>query len=416
TMRLLIASVVSAVALLLVIPRILSGAFLSRWSDTLRWGGIGTVAMTFITLVATLGLEVLHRESGVGIEGLDVSVIVLVAVILAFAAVVAAALAVMSGPRDGQRPDWLSLPDQQRGYLILGAQALAATAWLHKFLCDPELAFFGLRSVWPYVVMAIAFLSVGITTWAQRRRDRVMEAWMERTALFLPLIPVLGFWLSSAYAVTTKGAEWSWTFFGGTASYQGLLVVATLYYGIVSAIRGRLLPRVAAIVLANIALWVTLTQMPGWDFLRHPQAWLIPPAVCVLAILHWYRRELDPAWAKSARYGATLTIYVASTADMLLADLGRNLWGPIILVSLALCGVLLGVAMRIKPFLYLGTAFVFLGVVSMVYHAGQAIDAVWPWWVFGISSGLLILVALAGIEKNKPALQGLLARLAKWEA
>ena len=176
------------------------------------------------------------------------------------------------------------------------------------------------------------------------------------------------------------------------------------------------LPRIATVVLANAALWVTLTQVPGWDFITHPQAWLIPPAVCVLLIAHLQRDRLDPAMGSAIRYACTLMIYLSSTADMLLSEIGRSLWGPVILVLLALAGMALGVVLRVKPFLYLGTIFVFLGVTSMVWHSTQAIDAVWPWWAFGITTGLLLLTGLAMIEKHRPRLNQWANQLASWES
>lgn len=100
---------------------------------------------------------------------------------------------------------------------------------------------------------------------------------------------------------------------------------------------------------------------------------------------------------------------------MLIADVGETLSGPIVLVSLALAGTLAGVILRIKPFLYLGSTFVFIGVTSMVWHAQRAIDQTWPWWAFGISVGLLLLGGLMAIEKNRPQLRRYVQKLEAWE-
>jgi hypothetical protein len=262
--------------------------------------------------------------------------------------------------------------------------------------------------------MVLAFVSVGFTQWAFRRGDRVLADTMKRTAMFLPMVPVVGFWLSGSYATFFESQEWSWTFYRGATSYQGLLLVGAIYYGVVSVIWKNGFPRVATVVLANVGLWVMLTQTPGWHFVSHPQAWLIPPAVCVLFIAYLQRNELDAKVGSSIRYASTLVIYLSSTADMLMGEIGTSLWGPIVLIAVALAGTLAGVAMRVKPFLYLGTIFTFLGVVSMVWHAGQAIDAVWPWWVFGITTGLILLTILAGIEKHRDQLQRWSDRLATW--
>ena len=90
---------------------------------------------------------------------------------------------------------------------------------------------------------------------------------------------------------------------------------------------------------------------------------------------------------------------------MLIQGVGSTMIGPVILIVLALAGAAAGVALRVRPFLYLGVTFVFIGVTSMVWHAQQQIDAVWPWWVFGITTGVLLMIALMAIEKNKPRLK-----------
>ena len=73
-----------------------------------------------------------------------------------------------------------------------------------------------------------------------------------------------------------------------------------------------------------------------------------------------------------------------------------------------------GVVLRVRPFLYLGAIFVFTGVTSMVWHAQRSIDAVWPWWVFGISTGVCLLAGLMVIEKNKSTLRRYASQLSTW--
>ncbi len=77
--------------------------------------------------------------------------------------------------------------------------------------------------------------------------------------------------------------------------------------------------------------------------------------------------------------------------------------------------MLAGVVLRVRPFLYLGAAFVFLGVTSMVWHAQRVTHSVWPWWAFGISTGLCLLVGLMALEKYKPQLREYAKQLASWE-
>jgi hypothetical protein len=265
--------------------------------------------------------------------------------------------------------------------------------------------------------MALCFVSVGVTEWARRRHDEVLSQTLRQTALFLPLVPVIGFWLSGSLVTSLFGQSegTGWSYIEGRVSYQALLLAAALYYGVVSFLWKSGRARLVSIVIGNMALWVILVQSPNWDFLTHPQAWLIPPALCVLVAAHFSRESLGPELTSGIRYAATLTIYVTSTADMLIQGIGSTIMGPIVLIVLALVGTAAGVAFRVKPFLYLGTTFVFLGVTSMVWHAQKQIDAVWPWWVFGIGTGVMLMVALMAIEKNKPKLRRIATSMQQWE-
>lgn len=359
------------------------------------------------SLISMLGMEASIRTEA-GISDISRPMVIGVAVTLSILSALAGLIAILSGPASSWR-DRLELSDQHRTALIIAAQAIGGVTWLHVFLCKTNWAFIGLRSYWPYIVMGLAFISVGVTEWARRRSDEVLSRTLSQTALYLPLVPVVGFWLSGSID------QFDWAFKGGKVRYDLLLAIGSVYYIGISALWKGVMPRVAAIVLGNAALWVVLVQLPGWSFLAHPQAWLIPPAVCVLVVAHFYRDRLDPAVSSGIRYASTLVIYISSTADMLLQQIGTNLSGPIILVLLALVGMAAGVVLRVRPFLYLGALFVFLGVTSMVWHANRAFDAVWPWWVFGITTGICLLAGLMALEKNKPKLREYANQLATWQ-
>ena len=152
---------------------------------------------------------------------------------------------------------------------------------------------------------------------------------------------MIGFWF-------TGFGETDWLFDRGKVRYDVLLAIGAVYYIGISTMWKGVMPRVTAVVLGNAAWWVVLAQRDGWEFVSHPQAWLIPPAVCVLVVTHLYRGRLQPATASGIRYGSTLVIYISSTADILLQQIGTNIFGPIFLVILALGGMAAGVVLRAR--------------------------------------------------------------------
>ena len=407
-MRWLVASVLLIPFLTAVLPKLLGERLGSLWMDAFRMGAKITVFAAIGSAFAMLALEFNLRDSN-GIADISLVIVIGAALTLGLLSLLSGGVAIATGPQ-GKLQKNLRLTDQQRSYLIIGTQLVGFMTWLHLFLCKPEWAFLGLRGIWPYVVMGLAFVSVGITEFAERRGDLVMSNTIKKTALYLPLIPVVGLWLSASNQSSSFFARML------DSHYAMLLVVAAVYYMAIGMRWKSTLTRVSGIVLGNLAWWFVLAQWPGWSFLLHPQLWLIPPAACVLLVTHIYRDRLDAKLASGIRYGSTLVIYISSSADMLLQQIGTTLAGPVILILLALTGMLLGVVLRIRPFLYLGASFVFLGVTSMVWHAHRAFDSIWPWWVFGISMGLLLLAGLMLLERFKPQLRMYAQRLSTWDS
>jgi hypothetical protein len=221
---------------------------------------------------------------------------------------------------------------------------------------------------------------------------------LQRTGAFLPLIPALGFWVVAAEK----------------SDYSVVLFAAGIVYLVLSMLRRSMASGLAALVAGNAALW-SLLMDTGFAFWRHPQFWLIPPAASVLIAGHLNRRRLKPAQLAALRYASVLVIYLSSTSEIFLRGVGESLWPPVILASLSVAGVFLGIILRVRAFLYLGTSFVLLSVVTMVWHAARAIQHVWPWWAFGIGLGICILVLFGFFEKKRPEITAWARQLQRWE-
>jgi hypothetical protein len=110
-----------------------------------------------------------------------------------------------------------------------------------------------------------------------------------------------------------------------------------------------------------------------------------------------------------------MVIYVSSTGEMFISGIGETLWPPMLLAAMSIAGVLIGIMLRIRAFLYLGTSFLLLAIISMVWHAAQNIEHVWPWWAFGIASGIAILVLFGVFEKNRHQVQQAIDRMRQWD-
>jgi len=83
---------------------------------------------------------------------------------------------------------------------------------------------------------------------------------------------------------------------------------------------------------------------------------------------------------------------------------------------LSVIGIMSGIMLQIKSFLYFGSLFLLMAMITMVAHAHQRLDHVWPWWAFGVALGIGILVMFGLFEKRKKEMKAIAFRLKDWEA
>lgn len=392
--RLMVMLSASASVYGIVLVRVLPSAtawFRSTWRAT-----VSTGAAALLSLLAVLVLEGVWYDPEVGapVTGLQIAVVAIVLVGLS-GALVSLALLPESDP--------LKLSERGRMWYVYAAEAVLSLLFLHVRLTMPELFRGYLLPYWPFIVMAIAFCGVGLGELLQRRRVLVLAEPLQRTGAFLPLLPAIGFWVHMSQSDNPLIGDYSTLLFLG-----GLLYVA------LSMWRKSFVYSLAAAVAGNGGLWALLSEQ-DLTLLARPQMWLIPPAVSVLVAAQINRRRLDAAQLTTIRYLAITVIYASSTAEMFITGVGESLWLPIVLATLSVGGVLAGIALKVRAFLYLGSSFLLLSIISMVWHAARNIGHVWPWWAFGIALGLAILTLFGLFEKKRSEMEELVAGLRQWD-
>jgi hypothetical protein len=165
-----------------------------------------------------------------------------------------------------------------------------------------------------------------------------------RLALLLPALAV-------ATAPWQLASPWT----GGA-----LLAAAVLYLSLAGALRNPW-PLYLGVLALNgaVYLWAPLwAERYGlWQF------YIVPAAVSVLALLHLHRRELRPKVLNGARLAALSALYAGAGLDVFLRP---ELSVFVLALALALTGVILGIALRIRAFLYAGVAFLVLNVIGQL--------------------------------------------------
>jgi hypothetical protein len=349
----------------------------------------GAASLISLAIVLLLEWSLFEPDRGVaGIEGAE---------IFAVAAVLAALSAALVSIALFPRRDPLSLSEGQRVWYVYTAEVIAALLFAHLYMTMPQLFTGVLSRYWAWIVVAIAWIGVGLGEWFRRSGVRVLAEPLGRTGVFLPLLPALAFWAQASLT-----------------SYAGVLFVVGLLYVLLSIQHKSFVYGLAAGLAGNAALWA-LMQDRGFTILAHPQFWLIPPALSVLAASHLTRRQLSEAQLGAIRYGAMLVIYLSSTGEMFITGIGDSLWPVMALLALSVAGIFTGIGLRVRAFLYLGSGFLLLSIISMVWHASKAFQHVWPWWAFLLTLGVAILVFLAYFEKRRDAMMQRIERLQSWE-
>ncbi len=139
-----------------------------------------------------------------------------------------------------------------------------------------------------------------------------------------------------------------------------LLAAGTLYL-LARRATGMGTPMYLGILALNVSvyLWV-----PGWvERYGLWQVYLIPVAISVLWLLHAHRHELKPNVLNGARLGALSILYVAATMDVFLQE---SLGVFVLALALSITGIIAGIALRTRAFLYAGTTFLVLNVLGQV--------------------------------------------------
>lgn len=290
-------------------------------------------------------------------------------------------------------------PLERRGRYVYAAEFFAVLTLAHVRMIAPWLFGGAFKAYWPLLVLVLAFVGVGISEQLRRRGRLVLAEPLARTGVFLPLLPSLGYWLIES-----------------RVDYAGLLLAVGLFYGLLSVMRQSFGFGLLAALAANGGWWQWLHRTEDYGFLAHPQVWLIPAALSVMLAAHLNRAQLSQAQMTTIRYTALMTIYVSSTADIFITGVGRSPWLPLVLAILSAAGVMLGMLLRVRAYLFLGLSFLLLALISLVWHAALSLGWGWLWFVVGIGFGVFILYLFALFERKRAQVLGLMEQLKSWQA
>ncbi|MDD4889012.1 MAG: hypothetical protein PHU85_03710 [Phycisphaerae bacterium] len=389
------------VALLAAVAAMTAGYSLSlarRAPQGQPWAAAARELMPWLA-AAVLGsvLLVISSETWLfaGHGFVDVSPIAIATVILSLAGMVATALVFAVAP--GKDP--LGMSEAGRSGYVYLAEFFLVLILVHLRLTVPRLFTGFSLQYWPLTILGIAFLGVGLSELCSRRGLRVLAGPLGRTGVFLPVLPVAGF-----FAVPNA------------VPFSLDLLLVGLLYGVLAVRRKSFGFGLLAALAGNGGLWYYLHHVNGYGFMQHPQLWLIPFALCVLAAGYLNRDRLNDEQRAGLHYICLMTIYVSSTAEIFINGVVTSPWPPMILAGLSVLGVMVGILLRVRSFLFLGAVFLLLALVSIIWHASVMLAWTWLWYVAGIILGGLIITIFALFEKKRSQVLAVVNGLKEWRA
>ncbi|HJS23842.1 MAG TPA: hypothetical protein VJ751_05785, partial [Pyrinomonadaceae bacterium] len=348
--------------------------------------GAGVVALFFC-----LATEVSYQMA---FGAVRIHPVALVAIGLTLAAAVVITVLFALSPSH----DPLNLSERGRMRYVYVAEVMLALLFLHIRLTMPWLFTGFIERYWPLVVILIAYFGVVTSEALRRRKILVLARPIERTGVFLPLLPVLGFWLASS-----------------EVDFSLLLFLVGGLYGLLSILRRSFAFGLLAAVAGNAGLWYVWQRTADYGFLQHPQLWFIPVALSVLLAAYLNEDKLTEDQMAGVRYLSLVTIYASSTADIFINGVANSPWLPLILGSFSLAGVFAGILFRIRGLLLLGAIFLLLSIITMIWYASINLGWTWLWYVAGIVTGATIIFMFALFEKKRSEVLRVVEGLKEWD-
>ncbi len=236
-----------------------------------------------------------------------------------------------------------------------------------------------------FVAVGLSLLALAIGRWSQGANQwQVLSQPLTQTGLLLPAVAVL---MGLMRHASVPQSQWL-----GMNSLA-LLSAASIYFwrGIERRQKGLI---VAAAGIVNVALALLWGELSWSD----PQFFMIPLGLSMLGLVELLRAELPASSVNPLRYAASLVILVSPTFHIVTGS-----WLHLFsLMAASVVVTLLGMGLRIRASMYLGTAFLVADMLAMVIRGG--VDRPSVLWVAGIALGMLVVALAAYCERHREQL------------
>lgn len=253
-------------------------------------------------------------------------------------------------------PQWLT--DGDAAAALLAALLLLTLGIRQAWLSQQAEWIYGVAAFGGAIGMYIRWLLVGlapVTVWDTAALMGVTYVLfiIQRLAPSEPLLHVI--LVLPLFALLTVPLQLTSPHAGATLMTAGMLYLLT------HRETGQPFPLYLAFLAFNVAIYL---WVPDWaNHYQVFQVYAVPAALSVLLLLHLHRQELQPSVLNSARLATISILYASATLDVFLQD-ELVIFGVVLALSLA--GIIVGIALRTRAFLYSGVTFLVLNVLAQL--------------------------------------------------
>jgi len=274
--------------------------------------------------------------------------------------------------------------------------------WILAILATLEWALFVYSQVDRHFsnLLPLLITAIGLSSWAlygiltDRPRQRGYVYWLFSIAVLsysYVRITLLG-WASPGWvdvttcliSAYTLAALSSWKTYHGTLSIIVTLALLTLFIAPIHS--GSYAGTIALLGVSGLCLWLHKTYQQRWLYILgiglctasfyfwipewfdgevYLQVYLLPVSVALLVLLQLHQKDLPAATQHKLRLGILALLYTGATIDLFV---NQQFMVFLIALGLGLSGIIIGIALRIKAFLYGGVVFLSLNIIGQLFQ------------------------------------------------
>lgn len=216
-----------------------------------------------------------------------------------------------------------------------------------------RLAVLGLARPGIWDAAVIVAVACGLSVAHRFAKDAYLSVPLYRMAL---LLPVLAVFMPLQFSSPAAAA---------------LLLATGAHWLSMRHATGKSLPLYLGVLAINGAIYLWVPAWAGrYDLL---QLYAVPAALTMLVLLHLHRKEIKRGVLNNTRLAAICMLYVSAGLDVFLRP---EFWIFGLAFALALTGVALGIAFRIRAFLFGGVVFLVMNVLGQMirFYPEQGLD------------------------------------------